>query len=152
MMKIMKQKQPIIAFSIIILIGIISIFLEGQNSVTIEGGDKCTSIDPTLFRKLAVLVNNNRFNRQYYEVIYYNFNKGCNSYVLNYNTTYGLLSISTDPCSGFGGYAKVNKEELFKIANNHNIKIENLYKFYKSEFPKDYGRLPTKACSFPYFN
>lgn len=151
MIKIMKHKQPIIAFSIIILIGIISIFLEGQNSVTIEGDNKCTSIDSTLFRKLAILVNENRFNRQYYEVIYFNFNKGCSSYVLNYNTKYQLLSISTDPCSGFGGYAKVKKEDLFKISNNRNIKIENFYQFYKSEFPKDYGRLPTKACSFSLF-
>lgn len=69
-----------------------------------------------------------------------------------YNTIYSLLSISIDHCSGLGNYAKVKKEELFRIANNHNIKIENFYKFYKSEFPKDYGRLPTKACSFQCFN
>jgi hypothetical protein len=144
-------KQPTLAFLLIIFIGIISVFLEGQNSVTIEGDNKCDSIDSTLFRKLAILVNENRFSRQYYEVKYYNHNKDCSSYVLNYNTKYQLLSLSSDPCSGFGGYAKVSKEELFKIANNYKIKIDNFYQFYKSEFPKDYGRLPTKACSFSLF-
>lgn len=121
-------------------------FLERKNTLLIEGTEECLSIDSTLFRKLAILVNENRFHRQYYEVIYINHNKGCNSYVLNYNTKHLLLSLSSDPCSGFGGYAKVSKEELFKIANTDNIKIDNFYQFYKSEFPKDYGKLPTRAC------
>lgn len=145
------KRQNILPFSVILFIGIISINFEKQNSVIIEGDGNCSSIDSTLFRKLAIMVRENQFDRQYYEVIYYNHNKGCSSYVLNYNTTYQVLSISTDPCSGFNGYGKLDKEELFKIADK-NIKIIKFYKTYKMDFPKDYGRLPTKSCSFSLFD
>ena len=75
------------------------------------------------------------------------YNSGCgNSFVLNYNTKYQLLSISSDPSSGFSGSAKISKEELSKVADS-NIKIENFYQFYKSEYPKNYRMLPTRACN-----
>ena len=75
------------------------------------------------------------------------YNSGCgNSFVLNYNTKYQLLSISSDPSIGFSGSAKISKEELSKVADS-NIKIENFYQFYKSEYPKNYGILPTRACN-----
>lgn len=78
----MKYKQLILAYSTIILIAIISIFPERQNSVTIEGDIKRASIDSTLFKKLAILVDENKFSRQYYEVIYMNQDKGCSPYIL----------------------------------------------------------------------
>lgn len=144
------RKQNTIAISIIILIGIVAIFLENQNSITIEGKSDCSHIDSTLFRKLAILVKDNQFNRQYYEVIYFNHNKGCSSYVLNYNTKYQLLSLSSAPSSGFSGFYKLSNEELFKIANS-NIKINYFYKFYKSDYSKDYGELPTRAFDLFFF-
>ena len=145
MMKIVKQKQPIIALLIIVFITIF-IYLERKNTLRVEKIIDCSKIDRFLFNKLDSLVTENRFNRQYYEVIVF-YNSGCgNSFVLNYNTKYQLLSISSDPSSGFSGSAKISKEELSKIADS-NIKIENFYRFYKSEYPKNYGILPTRACN-----
>ena len=146
MMKIVKQKQPIIALLIIVFITILSIYLERKNTLRVEKIIDCSKIDRFLFNKLDSLVTENRFNRQYYEVIVF-YNSGCgNSFVLNYNTKYQLLSISSDPSSGFSGSAKISKEELSKIADS-NIKIENFYQFYKSEYPKNYRMLPTRACN-----
>ena len=141
----MKYKQYLISF-VIILVTILFIYLERKNTLKIEKVIDCSKIDRFLFNKLDSLVSENRFNRQYYEVIVY-YNSGCNnSYVLNYNTKYQLLRLSSDPCSGFSGYAKISKVELSKIADS-NIKIENFYQFYKSEYPKNYRMLPTRACN-----
>ena len=141
----MQTKRDLTFFVIIVFISTLFIYLERKNTLKIEGITDCSNLDRILFKKLTNLVSENKFNREYYEVILYH-NGGCNrSCVLNYNTKYQLLSISTDPCSGFSGYAIVKKEELSKIENS-NIKIENFYQFYKSEFPKDYGILPTRAC------
>ena len=125
---------------------ILFIYLERKNTLKIEQGIDCSEVNKVLFKKLANLVSENKFNRQYYEVILY-YNAVCSkSYVLNYNTKYQLLRLSNDPCSGFSGYVKVSKEELFKIADS-NIKVENFYQSYKSEYQKEYGILPTRACS-----
>ena len=114
---------------------ILFIYLERKNTLKIEQGIDCSEVNKVLFKKLANLVSENKFNRQYYEVILY-YNAGCSkSYVLNYNTKYQLLRLSNDPCSGFSGYVKVSKEELFKIADS-NIKVENFYQSYKSEYQK----------------
>lgn len=123
---------------------ILFIYLERKNTLRVEKIIDCSKIDKFLFNKLDSLVSENRFNRRYYEVIeYYNSGYG-NSLVLNYNTEYQLLSLSSDPCSGFSGSAKISKEELSKVADS-NIKIESFYQFYKSEYPKNYRILPTRA-------
>lgn len=141
----MKYKQYLM-FPVTVFVIILSIYLERKNTLRIEKVIDCSKIDRFLFNKLDSLVTQNRFNRQYYEVIVY-YNSGCNnSYVLNYNTKYQLLRLSSDPCSGFSGYVKVSKEELSKIADS-NIKFENFYQFYKQEHSKDYGILPTRACN-----
>ena len=141
----MKYKQYLISSMIVFFI-ILFIYLERKNTLKIEKVIDCSKIDRFLFNKLDSLVSENRFNRQYYEVIVY-YNSGCNnSYVLNYNTKYQLLRLSSDPCSGFSGSAKISKEELSKITDS-NIKIENFYQFYKREYPKNYGILPTRACN-----
>ncbi len=142
----MQRIRNITFFVIILFVAIFSIYLERKNTLRVDDDIDCTKLDKILFEKLAILVNENNFNRQYYEVIL-SYNAGCNcSYVLNYNTEYQILSISSDPCSGFSRYAKVSRKDLFKIVNS-NIKIENFYQFYKNEYPKDYGIIQTRACN-----
>ena len=110
----MKYKQYLISF-VIILVTILFIYLERKNTLKIEKVIDCSKIDRFLFNKLDSLVSENRFNRQYYEVIVY-YNSGCNnSYVLNYNTKYQLLRLSSNPCSGFSGFAKSVKKNFPKL-------------------------------------
>lgn len=83
----MKYKRYTISFAIVSIV-ILSIYLERKNTLSIEEDIDCSKVDSILFKKLANLVRENKFNRQYYEVILY-YNVGCpNSYVLNYNTTH----------------------------------------------------------------
>lgn len=151
----MKYKRYLISCVIIsfviVLVALLFTYLERKNTLRIEEDIDCSKVDSILFKKLINLVRENKFNRQYYEVILY-YNAGCpHSYVLNYNTKYQLLRISSDPCSGFSGYAKVSKEELFKIADS-NIRIDNFHQSYKSEYHKEYGILPTRACSISFLD
>ena len=146
----MKFRPYLIAIFLVMIV-ILSIYLERKNTLRIKEVIDCDKVDSVLFKKLANLVDENRFNRQYYEVILYR-NAGCQYYyVLNYNTKFQLLSLSTDPCSGFSVCAKVNQKELFKIADS-DITVENFQRFYKGEYQKEYGILPTRACKISVFD
>jgi hypothetical protein len=94
-----------------------------------------------LIKKLDELVTANYLNQNYYEVIV-PLNQG-STVILNYNTRFNKLNVSTDVCSGYSQY-DLTLNQLHKLANNNNFRLDSLEKLKHSD---NFYSISTKVCN-----